>query len=543
MAKQYYKDRDQKDIAGDGYGEASTAKGKDRDTNSNKHDRYIAAAAAAIPAVAVAHHVATDVDPAPTHHTAVALVHLPITAPARTPAPVLVTGITTLETGKLPETDEGQGLALITATAGVMTNGHGHGHMTGGDITGMKKGPEMDGFQDETNVKDDLTTLQKIEHLKTELESLKSTIRSKGMGWEELAELEDQYHVKKDEYYGLVREDELTRGLEELLRYLQPTASEARIRAQFIQDLTAAIQQVDSRATLHVVGSYATGIYLPDADLDFVITDPDSHHLLTRNSQLSKEKMKEGLTDYAKFFRRNPKATHVEFRQHARIPIIKFYSSTLGIECDIAYGQEDSRNAARIVNELLGRIPLMRELALLIKLFIHIRKWDDPPTGGLGGYPMAIWAASFITQYRAETHIQNPTLGALFLAFLRYYGKVFDYRTMGISITGEFRKRDKNMSGDALVILDPNNAANNCARTVTGRTLDLIEGACEDSYGDLRDEGLGELERVVEITEDMRRFRRALVEGWGGSLVSRRVEEQVKRRGANGVGVWRSGRW
>ncbi len=68
---------------------------------------------------------------------------------------------------------------------------------------------------------------------------------------------------------------------------------------------------------------------------------------------------------------------HVQIIAKAKVPIIKFKEAASGLDFDVSFNAANGPQAAEYVRELMQRLPPMRSLILVIKVFLHQRELNE----------------------------------------------------------------------------------------------------------------------------------------------------------------------
>ena len=239
----------------------------------------------------------------------------------------------------------------------------------------------------------------------------------------------------------------LQKDLEDYQQYIQSEIEKKREKINdIITQLQSVVNEIDQNYTVHLYGSYSTGLCLPWSDIDTVIISNDGKYdtnfLSKLNGKLAK---KEWVKDQ-------------NFIDRATIPIIKLISKDeYNFHIDISMSSENhfGLKTVTLVNDYL----------------------NDPYKGGLSSYGLILMVVSFIqSEIDSDKYNENsPTLiGETFLNVLGHYGIFFDYNNYVI-IT--YPIREKNFQNDKdityqfipntheLIIVDPLNKQNNVAKS------------------------------------------------------------------------------
>ncbi|GAA6061089.1 hypothetical protein JCM10212_006290 [Sporobolomyces blumeae] len=315
------------------------------------------------------------------------------------------------------------------------------------------------------------------------------------------------------------------------ISYISPTPVEHELRMWTIEIIRRTIKSQYADADVQCFGSVGTGLYLPGGDIDLVVLCPSmpspplkpSSSLLHRLASLlltSSIAQPSSLVVIAK----------------ARVPIVKFTTRYGGFAVDLSVNQKNGVDAAVRVRGMLedfafreegyvepgggisikgkanasssssgkgkGKRPadededddasdsledlvavdhgVARSLVLLVKAFLSQRAMNEVFTGGLGSYSIICLVISFLQLHPKIQSAQiqpSRNIGLLFLEFLEYYGKHFNFDEAGITLKGRggyFNKHDKgwfrNNQPYLLSIEDPNDPQND----VSGGSHNII---------------------------------------------------------------------
>ncbi|KAJ3050508.1 hypothetical protein HK097_008546, partial [Rhizophlyctis rosea] len=332
--------------------------------------------------------------------------------------------------------------------------------------------------------------------------------------------------------------------IEDFVSYIAPTPEEEITRQAVVNRYSEVIRsakeqkwQINGRtpgketvpARIGVFGSFGTGLYLPDGDLDLVLLDPDGRE------DPEKGAMASGLSKYHRYLR--PLGSSSMLIKHAKIPIIKMRDRETGLQVDISYNQQGGLRGVDTIKALLAQLSDLRPLCFVIKHFLYLRALNDNSRSGVGGYALVLWIAAFLklhpsifpNRYPTNT-AESPGLGALLLDFFQLFGYDFDYHTNGLAVNSAREaahiyqknqhswRRTPDRGKDYLLSLeDPNDALNDVSQgagriqeitTLLASAKELIRHAPQNAQTLL---GL-----FLNVPEKMQRFRSAFRVGRGG---------------------------
>jgi DNA polymerase sigma len=259
--------------------------------------------------------------------------------------------------------------------------------------------------------------------------------------------------------------DWLTSEMKDFVKYISPCVEEINTRNKLIENLRQHIRSIWPDAELHCFGSFATDLYLPGSDIDCVVI-----------SQRQRYDNKSSLYQLTSYIRNHNLGIEVTPIAKAKVPIIKFVDPKTKIHIDISFERQNGLIAAQLIIDWLKNTPGLRELVLIVKQFLAVRRLNEVHVGGLGGFSIICLCYSFLKLHpRLSTGNIDPmdNLGCLLIEFFELYGYNFGYDEVAIAFTSQkepiyIRKRaNPEMLGRnpfLLAIQDPHDSANNISR-------------------------------------------------------------------------------
>lgn len=127
---------------------------------------------------------------------------------------------------------------------------------------------------------------------------------------------------------------------------------------------------------MEVFGSFRTGLYLPTSDIDVVIFE----------SRVKTPQV--GLYALAKALSQKGVAKKLQVIAKARVPIVKFVERTSEIPFDISFDIDGGPQAADFIKDAVKKMPALRPLCMILKIFLHQRELNEVYTGGVGSYAL-----------------------------------------------------------------------------------------------------------------------------------------------------------
>jgi len=247
-------------------------------------------------------------------------------------------------------------------------------------------------------------------------------------------------------------------------------SNHARLVDKIVQRVRCSVGRWWSSAEIKVYGSIATGLCIPESDLDLVVNIPDNGggspvHLLAGElkGQVWVERLQAIYT--------------------AKVPVIKLVTENLPVDITFdvrsvnpansyAHTDLDHHNSSHTglatcgyITRLKKDYPALEPLVLILKQYLYCVMLNSTFTGGLASYSLVLMVASYLKFYGKGNH----NLGTLLLGFFELYGKLLDYERVGISLMEPegFFARDETCYVDygpvQLLIIDPLCPTNNVA--------------------------------------------------------------------------------
>ena len=202
--------------------------------------------------------------------------------------------------------------------------------------------------------------------------------------------------------------------------------------------LQSAFQQRYYGVQLRPFGSFASGMYLPSADIDLVLLS--SNFMRTGVKTFGERKGQ--IYAYAAFLRSTdiPVPNSIETIAHARVPILKFVDKLTGLKVDLSFDNDSGLVANNTFHQWKSEYPAMPLIVSIIKQYLLLRGLNEVVTGGLGGMSITCLVTSLL-QHLPYGHVE-PNLGSVLMDFFYFYGNNLDYKNVGIRLNppGFFNK-------------------------------------------------------------------------------------------------------
>lgn len=266
--------------------------------------------------------------------------------------------------------------------------------------------------------------------------------------------------------------DWLNLEIHDFVKFMSPSREEILLRNKCIKRLKFAIENFWKDSHVYVFGSYASELYLPDSDIDFVINTDNPDSLNKKDNRASLYK----LSSYLKL-KKIPQS--VEVVASAKVPIIKLVDKESRLNIDISFERMNGVAAAKTISKWVKTTPGLRELVMVLKHFLATRQLNNVRFGGIGGFTTICMVYTFLKLHpRLITNSIDPlkNLGVLLIEFFELYGRNFAYDSVviipqspetGDPMYGEKRfypQMDTGRNSYSLAIQDPNDPLNNISR-------------------------------------------------------------------------------
>ncbi|KAL9624361.1 MAG: hypothetical protein Q9160_001323 [Pyrenula sp. 1 TL-2023] len=259
--------------------------------------------------------------------------------------------------------------------------------------------------------------------------------------------------------------------------WVKPRHFEHVMREELISRLHRCLQRLEPGSQIHAFGSFASGMYLPNGDMDLVLlTGP----FISAKATGRLPPPSRSIHPYVNLIRKEGIAVPGSILPipKAKVPIIKFVDMKTGLRVDLSFNNTTGLDANETYEHWKTQYPGMRQIASIVKHYLMIRGLGDVSVGGLGGFSLTCLVVSLL---QLKPQAQRPlSLGSNLIEFFNLYGKHFNRVEFGIRVDfpGYFEKKSfapfahNKDKPRRLAISDPNRPDNN----ISGGTdeIDLI---------------------------------------------------------------------
>ncbi|KAL9097358.1 MAG: hypothetical protein Q9163_006360, partial [Psora crenata] len=249
--------------------------------------------------------------------------------------------------------------------------------------------------------------------------------------------------------------------------FVRPQHFEQVIRQELLKRLQTAVSRQMPHCDVQSFGSFAAGLYLPNADMDVAVLS-DSYR---RRGEKVICQTYNKLRKFGDFVSRSGLAQpgSVEVIFGAKVPLVKFVDRITSIRVDVSFENNTGISANKTFDAWKQQFPAMPVLVTVIKQFLMMRGLNEVMKGGIGGFSVTCLVTSLLQNMpRVQNGELNPEehLGELLIEFLDFYGNRLDISRTGIMMEppGYFDKASSHETGpvyqgnkaDRIAIMDPN---------------------------------------------------------------------------------------
>ena len=225
--------------------------------------------------------------------------------------------------------------------------------------------------------------------------------------------------------------------------FVKPHNFEQVVRQELLERLQNFIQQKRPGCEVRPFGSFAAGLYLPNADMDLVLLSPEFMRsgIRTMGQTLPQMRNIAALLEHGGIADKSS----VEIIAKAKVPLVKYVDKATNLRVDMSFDNITGILANDTFQQWKRQYPAMPILVTLIKQFLMMRGLNEVMHGGIGGFSVTCLVTSMLQNMpRVQTGelIPEAHLGEMLLEFLDLYGNRFDIARTGIEMNppGYFAK-------------------------------------------------------------------------------------------------------
>lgn len=220
--------------------------------------------------------------------------------------------------------------------------------------------------------------------------------------------------------------------IEHFNAYMKPTSTEHALRVQVVKRIESLALQVWPTARVEVFGSYRSGMFLTDSDIDLDVSRVRDRLLLRA---FEAELLASNIAE----------PNSILVIEKASVPIIKLVDRTSKIKVDISFNNYDGIKKIELINEYKRKYPILSKLVMVLKQFLVLHDLNNSYTGGISSFSLILMCINFLQLQPMDKVGESANLGMLLLEFLELYGKEFDYDTSCIRIVngGQYLPKER----------------------------------------------------------------------------------------------------
>ena len=217
--------------------------------------------------------------------------------------------------------------------------------------------------------------------------------------------------------------------------FVKPQKFEETVRISLLNRLQSLIEGRMPNCTVQCFGSFAAGLYLPNADMDVVVLS--ENYIRYHEAMVCQNNKK--LYAFSDMIRQSGIAKHgsVDVVAHAKVPLVKFVDRLTNLRIDMSFENDSGLIAIETFRKWKREHPAMPLLVTLIKQFLLMRGLNEVQHGGIGGFSVTCLVTSLLQNMpRVQTGelIPEAHIGEILLEFLDFYGNRFDVSRTGIEM-------------------------------------------------------------------------------------------------------------
>lgn len=205
------------------------------------------------------------------------------------------------------------------------------------------------------------------------------------------------------------------------------------MREELLDRLQDVVRKQLPDCNIHCFGSFAAGLYLPNADMDLVVISDRFRRYGQKSACQSNTQMHK----FGGYLEKSGVAEHgsVEIICHAKVPLVKFVDRVTAIKVDVSFENETGLIANDTFAAWKRQFPAMPILVTLVKQFLMMRGLNEVMNGGIGGFSVTCLVTSLLQNMpRVQTGelVPEQHLGEMLIEFLDFYGNRLDISRTGI---------------------------------------------------------------------------------------------------------------
>ncbi|CAL5402994.1 unnamed protein product [Camellia sinensis] len=223
---------------------------------------------------------------------------------------------------------------------------------------------------------------------------------------------------------------QLHKEILDFCEFLSPTPEEQASRNAAVECVFDVVRYIWPNSKVEVFGSFKTGLYLPTSDID--VRENWSFYWKDGNVELSSsvsilckrlllvvilgsdiKTPQIGLQALARALSQRGIAKKIQVIAKARVPIVKFVEKRSGVAFDISFDLQNGPKAAEFIKNAVSKMPPLRPLCLILKVFLQQRELNEVYTGGIGSYALLAMLIAMLRSLSEQQAYPEHNLGIL----------------------------------------------------------------------------------------------------------------------------------
>ena len=244
--------------------------------------------------------------------------------------------------------------------------------------------------------------------------------------------------------------------------FIKLTEEEINNRENTFNQIKGLIEEKFTEYKCVLYGSFKTGLSLPDSDIDILIVEKDDNKINEENSEKERDKITGAIQKIYNMLFDTKNFTYIEMIK-AKVPIIKCTLKETEVNVDISFFRRNGADAVKTVEKVIEIFPEIRPLTLVIKYTLRQRQLNEIYKGGISSFIIFSLIYYYMSDVRKKIldDIKNGknegelTLGHLLVGFFNFYGFMFNYDKLGISIRSGcflYQRKEKDRKPNTLSI-------------------------------------------------------------------------------------------
>jgi non-canonical poly(A) RNA polymerase PAPD5/7 len=169
----------------------------------------------------------------------------------------------------------------------------------------------------------------------------------------------------------------------DFVEFVSQTKEDKQSRKNVVNRIKQVVQQSYPQSKVLVFGSCATGLNLPNSDIDLCVYYPAVRELSMIN-RVSNELARAGI------------CSSIEPIKNAKVPIIKLQDKETGINVDLSFNRENGIYCVKLVKQLMKKYPELRPLLLVLKCFLKSRQLNETYHGGISSFLLTMLVTAYL---------------------------------------------------------------------------------------------------------------------------------------------------